>query len=36
MKDDSAASGGWENYHVADERVSIRKVYLNNLIKMIN
>jgi hypothetical protein len=32
----SAASGGWENYHVADEHMSITNVLLNNFTKMEN
>jgi hypothetical protein len=32
----SAASGGWENYHVPGEHVSITNLYLNNLIKMLS
>jgi hypothetical protein len=30
----SAASGGWENYHMAGEHIHIANLFLNN-IKMI-
>jgi hypothetical protein len=32
----SAASGGWENYHLAGERVHISNLPLDNFIKTVN
>jgi hypothetical protein len=32
----SAASGVWENYHVADEHACIKNLFLNAFMKMVN